>query len=52
MAPGSLGMETAMASKDDRKKNLRMKNWVLLAVLFGFVALVYVVSIVRMGAQG
>jgi len=42
----------AVPVNDDRKKNLRTKNLVLLAVLVGFVALVYVVSIVRMGAQG
>ena len=42
----------AMTPKDDKQKNLRMKNLVLVAVLLGFIALVYVVSIVRMGAQG
>lgn len=41
-----------MTPKDDKQKNLRMKNLVLVAVLLGFIALVYVVSIVRMGAQG
>lgn len=45
-------MDVAVALNDDRKKNLRTKNLVLLAVLVAFMALVYVVSIVRMGAQG
>jgi len=43
---------TAVVLNDDRKKNLRTKNLVLLAVLIGFVGLVYVASVVRMGAQG
>jgi len=45
-------VDVAVALNDDRKKNLRTKNLVLLAVLVAFMALVYVVSIVRMGAQG
>ncbi|MEW5705165.1 MAG: hypothetical protein AB1781_11365 [Pseudomonadota bacterium] len=46
-------MDMAMVSDDEqRKKNLRTKNLVLLAALLGFVALIYVVSLVRLGGQG
>ncbi len=41
-----------VADNEQRKKNLRTKNLVLLAALLGFVALIYVVSLVRLGAQG
>ena len=34
---------------DDHKRRLRTKNWALAGVLVAFVALVYFVSIVRMG---
>ena len=33
---------------EERAKRLRHRNWAVLAVLLGFVALVYVVSIVKM----
>jgi hypothetical protein len=35
--------------KRDRLKRQKTKNWALLAVLFAFVAVVYFVSIIRMG---
>ena len=38
-----------MTTGDNPKKNLKTKNLVLLAILLGLVALIYVVSIVRMG---
>jgi predicted nucleic acid-binding Zn ribbon protein len=36
------------AQLTEKKKRLRQRNWALLAVLVGFVALVYVVTIVKM----
>jgi hypothetical protein len=33
---------------DERQKRLRQRNWALLAALLGFVALVYVITIVKM----
>ena len=33
---------------EERAKRLRHRNWAILAVLLGFVALVYVISIVKM----
>ncbi len=44
---------TAMTKKDDddRLKRQRSKNYALLAVLLGFVVIVYLVSIVRMGVN-
>ena len=38
-----------MTTDSNPKKNLRTTNLVLLAVLLGLVALIYVVSIIRMG---
>ena len=32
----------------ERRRRLRVKNWTLVALLFALVALIYVVSIVRM----
>ena len=40
---------TEPESGEELKRRRRVKNLVLLAVLFCFVAIVYVVSIVRMG---
>jgi hypothetical protein len=42
---------TAMTGErdDERRKRQKIKNWVLLAVLFTFVVVVYFVSIIRMG---
>jgi hypothetical protein len=34
-----------------RRRRLRSRNWALLLALLGFVGVVYVVTIVRMGAQ-
>jgi predicted nucleic acid-binding Zn ribbon protein len=36
------------AQLTEKKKRLRQRNWALLAVLVGFVVLVYVVTIVKM----
>jgi len=36
------------AQLTERKKRLKQRNWALLAVLVAFVALVYVVTIVKM----
>jgi fatty acid desaturase len=33
---------------EERRRRQRVKNWTLVAVLFALVALIYVVSIVRM----
>jgi fatty acid desaturase len=33
---------------EERRRRQRVKNWALVAVLFALVALIYVVSIVRM----
>ncbi len=38
-----------MTTGDNQKKNLKTKNLVVLAILLGLVALIYVVSIIRMG---
>ncbi len=38
-----------MTTGDNPKKNLKTKNLVVLAILLGLVALIYVVSIIRMG---
>ena len=41
-------MSAPQALPDERRKRLRQRNWALLAVLVGFVVLVYVVTIVKM----
>ena len=35
---------------DERLKRQRARNWAIFALLLGFVALVYVVALVKMGA--
>jgi hypothetical protein len=35
---------------DERLKRQRARNWAILALLEGFVALVYVVTLVKLGA--
>jgi hypothetical protein len=40
--------EAAKAPTPERQKRLRQRNWALLAALVGFVALVYVITIVKM----
>jgi hypothetical protein len=44
------GAKSAMTEpdKDEERRRRNTKNWVLFAVLVGFVVLVYFVSIVRM----
>ena len=40
---------TAMTKHDDeRRRRQKVKNWVLFAVLFTFVAVVYFVALIRM----
>ncbi len=34
---------------DERQRRRRTRNWALLAVLFGFCALIYVITLVKMG---
>ena len=40
---------TGADRREEQKRRLRVKNWALAGILFAFVALVYFVSIVRMG---
>ena len=35
-------------NEEERRRRLKIKNWTLFALLFGFVVVVYLVSIVRM----
>ncbi|MGH7123167.1 MAG: hypothetical protein ACREFI_02260 [Stellaceae bacterium] len=35
---------------DERAKRQRARNWAILALLAGFVALVYVITLVKLGA--
>jgi hypothetical protein len=35
---------------DERQKRQRARNWAILALLAGFVALVYVITLVKLGA--
>jgi uncharacterized Tic20 family protein len=37
-----------MADVTERQKRLRQRNWAMLAALLGFVALVFVITIVKM----
>lgn len=37
------------AAVDDRQRRQRARNWALFAVLVGFAALFYLITIVRMG---
>jgi hypothetical protein len=50
MADGDTGQRRGGASEVHRRQ--RTKNWAVLAVLLGLVALVYVVAILRMKAGG
>jgi hypothetical protein len=34
---------------DDRQRRRRARNWALLAALVGFAALIYVITLVKMG---
>jgi hypothetical protein len=34
---------------DERQKRQRARNWAILALLMGFVALIYVVTLVKLG---
>jgi hypothetical protein len=34
---------------DERQKRQRARNWAILALLVGFVALIYVVTLVKLG---
>jgi hypothetical protein len=34
---------------DERQKRQRARNWAILALLIGFVALIYVVTLVKLG---
>jgi hypothetical protein len=44
--------ERPLAAGDDaRRRRLRSRNWAVLLALTAFAAIVYVVTIVRMGAQ-
>jgi len=35
---------------DERQKRQRARNWAILSLLAGFVALVYVITLVKLGA--
>ncbi len=39
-----------IAAVDERQKRQRARNWAILALLAGFVALVYVITLVKLGA--
>jgi hypothetical protein len=43
----SIGADRPTPS-DEKKKRLRQRNWALLAALIAFVALVYVITIVKL----
>ncbi|HEY4161674.1 MAG TPA: hypothetical protein VGM59_01345 [Dongiaceae bacterium] len=40
--------ESKRSPTDERQRRLRHRNWALLGALVGFVALVYIITIVRM----
>ena len=42
---------SVMERSEEAKKRLRARNWALLAALLGFVVIVYIVSILRMGGH-
>jgi hypothetical protein len=42
---------SAVERSEEAKKRLRARNWALLAALLGFVLIVYIVSILRMGGH-
>ena len=53
---GSKGRQGMVEANDDRReaefrRRRNTRNWVLFAVLVAFVVVVYLVSIVRMGAS-
>ena len=39
-----------MGASDDRIKRQRARNWAIFALLLAFVALVYLIALVKMGA--
>ncbi len=39
-----------LSAVDERLKRQRARNWAILALLMGFVALIYVVTLVKLGA--
>jgi hypothetical protein len=41
---------TGVIAVDERQKRQRARNWAILALLAGFVALVYVITLVKLGA--
>jgi len=42
---------SAVERSEEGKKRLRARNWAMFAALLGFVALVFIVSILRMGGH-
>ena len=42
---------SAVERSEEAKKRLRARNWAMFAALLGFVALVFIVSILRMGGH-
>jgi hypothetical protein len=47
--PGEPVAPSADRSTDERRRRLKARNWALFAALVGFVVLIYIVAIVRMG---
>ena len=43
-------MMSGVIAVDERLKRQRSRNWAILALLAGFVALVYVITLVKLGA--
>ncbi|MGH6937959.1 MULTISPECIES: hypothetical protein [Hypericibacter] len=42
---------SAVERSEEAKKRQRARNWAVLAALLGFVVIVYIVSILRMGGH-